>query len=299
MTNPTVGDPIEIVIEKLLRTYAGWRRGTSVETMRADWDALFPCDPSLATSESQSIAGVECQWITAPSATRDRMFVYLHGGGYLVGSPRSHFDLIARISAASGAAGLAIDYRLAPEHKFPAAIEDVVAVGDWLASHGTTSKIAFVGDSAGGNLALAAALALRDKGGLRPSAMVLLSPWTDMELRGESYESRRERDPIHKRQMLGVNAGNYLGDANPADPLASPLNADLAGLPPMLIQVGEREIIFDDSSELAIRANAAGVNARLEEWDGMIHVFQQFAEELPQAREAIARIGAFLSEHLA
>ncbi|CCW15832.1 lipase/esterase [Sphingobium indicum BiD32] len=291
--------PIDIVIEKVRRTYGAWRRNTPIEAMREDWDNLFWSDATGVVGEPVMAGGVDAMWIVAPGATRERVFLYLHGGGYRVGSIRSHFDLIARISAASGAAGFAINYRLAPEHPFPAAIEDVLTTCEWLVGQGVSlDHVALAGDSAGGNLALAGTLKLRAKGGATPAALVLLSPWTDLELRGKSYETRADSDPIHQRAMLAATAAGYLGGADPADPLASPLNAAFAGFPPMLIQVGDRETVLDDSRNLAAKAEAAGVSVQLEVWDEMIHVFQQFPDELDEAREAIAHIGAFLRERL-
>lgn len=291
--------PIDGVIENVRRTYARWRRDTPVETMRADWDELFWSDAMGIAQKPVSAGGVDAAWIVAPDAAHNRVFLYMHGGGYRVGSVRSHHDLVARISAASGAAGLSIDYRRAPEHRFPAPIEDAVRAYEWLIAEGfTPDRIAFIGDSAGGNLALAAVLALREKGANLPAALALLSPWTDLELRGESYRTRADCDPIHQRAMLAATAAGYLGGADPADPLASPLNADLSGFPPMLIQVGDRETVLDDARNLAAKAQAAGVETQLEVWDGMIHVFQQFPDELSEAREAIANIGAFLRSRL-
>ena len=291
--------PIDGVIERVRRTYGSWRRDTTAEQMRADWDNLFWSDASGAAAQEVSAMGLTMTWVEAQGVGRDRLFVYLHGGGYKVGSARSHFDLVARISAASGAAGLILDYSRAPEAQFPVQIGELETLCDWLVEQGhAIDRVAFAGDSAGGNLALAGTLRLKEKGSALPAALVLLSPWTDLTAAGESYETRADADPIHQRFMIRNMAGNYLGDADPAQPLASPLNADLSRFPPMLIQVGDRETVLDDARNLAARAAAAGVSARLEVWDGMIHVFQQFHDELAEAREAIDHIGAFLREHL-
>ncbi|MGE4321654.1 MAG: alpha/beta hydrolase [Sphingobium sp.] len=296
----TSQSPIDIVIDKVRRTYGGWRRSTSAEQMRADWDTLFGSDASGAAGEAVNAAGLSLTWVQAPGVGRERLFVYLHGGGYKVGSARSHFDLVARISAASGAAGLILDYTRAPEAQFPAQIGELETLCAWLAEQGhAVDRVAFAGDSAGGNLALAGVLRLREKGLPLPAALVLLSPWTDLTASGESYETRADADPIHQRFMIQNMAGNYLGDADPAQPLASPLHADLAGFPPMLIQVGDRETVLDDARNLAAKAQGAGVPVQLEVWDGMIHVFQQFPDELAEARQAIDHIGAFLRAHLA
>lgn len=290
--------PIDAVIAKVQATYSGWRRTTTVERMRADWDALFWSDATGATSEPADIPDVEGAWVGGLGLARDRVFLYLHGGGYKVGSVRSHFDLIARISAASGIAGLGIDYRRAPEHRFPAPIEDLGRVLDWLLEQGIApGHIALVGDSAGANLALAGAIDARVRSLPRFGAIVLMSPWTDLAANGESYVTRAERDPIHQRGMILRMAADYLGGADPADPLASPINADLVDLPPILIQVGDRETVLSDAVDLAAKIDRAGGNVTCEVEAGMIHVFQQFPE-LPEARAAIERIGAFLARHL-
>jgi epsilon-lactone hydrolase len=195
---------------------------------------------------------------------------------------------------------LAINYRLAPEHRFPAALDDAAAVYGWMLDRGLKSgNIAFAGDSAGGNLVLATMLTLRECRLPLPVSAVLMSPWTDLAATGASYVSRAEADPIHQRPMILALAKNYLGgQGDPYDPLVSPLYADLAGLPPLLIQVGDRETVLDDSVIFADKARAAGVDVSLELWDGMIHVFQMFGAELPEAHRAIASIAGFLSRHL-
>ncbi|OHC94290.1 MAG: esterase [Sphingomonadales bacterium RIFCSPHIGHO2_01_FULL_65_20] len=291
--------PIDRVIARVLAVYGGWRRDTPPEAMRQDWDNLFGRQPDDARLEAERLDGVDAVRITAGDADPDRLFVYFHGGGYLVGSPRSHADLIARISAATGATGLCLGYRRAPEHVFPAALDDALAACRALTARGVDlNKVAFVGDSAGGNLALAATLALRGAGERLPAAVVLLSPWTDLEAKGESYVSRSAADPIHQRGMILAMAGRYLAGADPAQPMASPLNAELSGLPPILVQVGDRETVLDDSRNLVAAARSAGVEARLQVWAEMIHVFQQFPEDLTEAREAVAEIGRFLSPRL-
>jgi epsilon-lactone hydrolase len=207
--------------------------------------------------------------------------------------------LIARIAGASGYRVLAINYRLAPEHRFPAPLEDAIAAYGWMLDQGLRpDNIAFAGDSAGGTLALTAMLGLRQRGLPLPAAGVLMSPWTDLAATGETYVSRADADPIHQRPMIAALAKNYLGEGgDPRDPLVSPLYADLAGLPPLLIQVGDRETVLADSTMVADSARIAGVDVELQVWDGMIHVFQMFAE-LPEAHRAIASIAEFLKRHL-
>ncbi|OKO81744.1 alpha/beta hydrolase [Bradyrhizobium sp. NAS96.2] len=292
-------DPVERAIERLRAIYRSWTRETTVAQMRTDWDAAFAGCSVPVTCQPVSAGGVDGEWIAPANAPRDKAILYFHGGGFRIGSIASHRDLIARIADATGCRVLAIDYRLAPEHRFPAALDDALTAYQYLCDQGLHPEdIAFAGDSAGGNLVLAAMLAARDRGLPLPAAGVLMSPWTDLAATGASYESRAEADPIHQRAMILALAKNYLGkDGDVSDPLASPLYADLAGLPPLLVQVGDRETVRDDSVDLAARAKAAGVDVELQVWDGMIHVFQLFPE-IAQAREAIASIAAFLRNHL-
>ena len=286
---------VDRVIARIRRVYAGWNRRTPIEQMRADWDALFPLDAAPATVSRADAGGVDARWIDAPGVRADRALVYFHGGGFRIGSTTSHQDLMARIGAAASCRVLGVNYRLVPEHYFPAPVEDACAVYGWLGERGFSPRqLAFGGDSAGGGLVASSMLALRERGLSLPAAGVMLSALTDFEARGPSYETRAAADPIHQRPTIQGLARMYLGDADPRDPLASPLYGDLTGLPPLLLQVGDCETGLDDSRQFAHVARAAGVAVRLSVWDGMIHVFQQFPDELPQAREAIAEIGAFL-----
>jgi epsilon-lactone hydrolase len=291
--------PVDRAIERLRAVYNGWNRNTSVNQMRRDWDAAFGGTHAPVTCERVSAGGVDGEWISLADAPQDKAILYFHGGGFRIGSVTSHRDLIAQIAVASGCRVLAIDYRLAPEHPFPAALDDALAAYDWGLRQGLKPcNIAFAGDSAGGNLALAAMLALREGGLPLPVSAALMSPWTDMAASGASYVSRADVDPIHQRAMILALAKNYLGaQGNPRHPLASPLHADLGGLPPLLIQVGDRETVRDDSVMLADKARTAGVDVDLQIWDGMIHVFQMFAE-IPEAQRAITFIAGFLNRHL-
>jgi acetyl esterase/lipase len=291
--------PVDRAIARIGGIYRSWTRETPVTQMRSDWDDAFSGCTVPVICEAVSANGVDAEWIVPADAPRDKAILYLHGGGFRLGSVTSHRDLIARIAEASGCRSLAINYRLAPEHGFPAPIEDTLAAYHWLQHQGLKpDDIVLVGDSAGGNLALAAMLSLRQRGLALPVAAALMSPWTDLTASGASYASRAEADPIHQRKMVLALAKNYLGeDGNPGDPLASPLFADLAGLPPLMIQVGDRETVRDDSIRLAERARAAGVEVELQSWDGMIHVFQMFSE-LAEARRAIASLAQFVRKHL-
>jgi monoterpene epsilon-lactone hydrolase len=291
--------PLDLAIERIRRIYRGWNRDTSVAQMRLDWDIAFQADIAPILHQRVSTAGVDGEWIAGSHTRHDKAILYFHGGGFRLGSVSSHRELIAGIAGASGYRVLAINYRLAPEHRFPAPLEDAIAAYGGMLDQGLRpDNIAFAGDSAGGNLVLTTMLGLRQRGLPLPACGVLMSPWTDLAATGETYVSRADADPIHQRSMIAALAKNYLGeDGNPRDPLVSPLYADLTGLPPLLIQVGDRETVLADSTMVADKARAAGVDVELQVWDGMIHVFQMFAE-LPEAQRAIGSIAEFLKRHL-
>jgi acetyl esterase/lipase len=292
--------PIDLAIARIRAVCRRWNRDTTVAQMRSDWDMAFGGSTAAVPCERVSAGGVDGEWISPANTPLDKAILYFHGGGFRIGSVASHRDLIAQIALASGCRVLAINYRLAPEHRFPAALDDALAAYGWMLDLGLKpASIAFAGDSAGGNLVLAAMLALRERGLPLPVSAVLMSPWTDLAATGASYATRAEADPIHQRAMILALAKNYLGGQDdPCDPLVSPLYADLAGLPPLLIQVGDRETVLDDSVMFADLARAAGVDVDLQVWDGMIHVFQMFGVELPEAHQAIASIAGFLNRYL-
>jgi len=230
-----------------------------------------------------------------PAAAADRgALVYAHGGAYVIGSAATHRALAAAVAEAAGLRLYAVDYRLAPEHPFPAGRDDVVAVCDAVARR-EEGPIALVGDSAGGGLVLQAALALRDRAAPLPRAIAVTSPWIDLDLGGDSYETRREVEAMLTPDGLRLDAGRYLA-GRPADaPGLSVLRSALTGLPPVLVQVGEDEILLDDSLALAERLRAAGVPTRLELWEGMIHSWHAFRGLVPEADRAIAALGAYLA----
>ncbi|HEY8356868.1 MAG TPA: alpha/beta hydrolase, partial [Ramlibacter sp.] len=248
-------DPVEAVVARVKAVYGSWRRDTPVQQMRADWDALFSA-PGAASVEPVQAGGVPCEWIAASGARTDQAIVYFHGGGFQVGSLRSHRELMALLSAQAGVRVLGVDYRLAPEHRYPAALDDALAVWNGLQAEGFAARdVAVAGDSAGGGLALSTMLALQAQGRPLPAAGFLMSAWTDLSASGASYETRAAADPIHQRPMIQAMARNYLGKERDArDPLVSPLHADatqLAGLPPLLLQVGDRETVLSDSEDFA------------------------------------------------
>lgn len=243
--------------------------------------------------------GVPAEWVEVPESDAGTTILYLHGGGYTVGSVRSHRALVARLAGASRARGLSLDYRLGPEHPFPAAVDDVVAAYRWLVDAGIApGRIVIAGDSAGGGLTVAALLALRDAAAPLPAGGACISPWTDLACTGDSMIARAAEDPLVQRDGLLRMAADYLGGEDPSAPLASPLYADLRGLPPILIHVGTAETLLDDATRLAERAGAAGVRVDLEAWDDMIHVWHAFAPLLPEADAAIARVGAWVRDRV-
>jgi len=268
-----------------------------IEQSRAALDALlgrYPL-PEGTNVESISAGGVPAEWVSTGEVDADRVILLLHGGAYTRGSFVTHRGLAARLSAASRARVLVIAYRLAPEHTFPAPVEDATAAYRWLLQSGIRpDRLVLAGDSAGGGLAVATLLALRDAGDDLPSGAVLLSPWTDLTGTAESVRALAGVDPWLNAERLALVAGLYLGGGDPRNPLASPLYGDLRGLPPLLIQVGTDEILLDDATGLARRGEADGVEVTLEVWEGMWHVFQGFAAEIPEGQQAIDKIGAFV-----
>lgn len=269
----------------------------TIAEMRAGIEAMAGAAviPADVQCEKVSAGGVPAEWVVAESADGARAILYLHGGGYVIGSINTHRELAARLSRAAAARVLVIDYRLGPEHPHPAAVDDAVAAYRWLLSQGVSPlRLAVAGDSAGGGLTVATLVAVRDAGLPAPAAGVCLSPWVDLEGIGESMATKAALDPMVQRDGLLKMAAAYLGGQSPRTPLAAPLYADLSGLPPLLIQVGTAETLLDDSTRLAERARKAGVQVTLEPWEDMIHVFQAFASMLPEGRQAIDRIGEFV-----
>ena len=257
----------------------------------------FPIEVS-ASYHRANAGGVTAEWVAADDASESRVVLYLHGGGYIIGSPRTHRPMMAWLSKESSGKVLGLDYRLAPEHPFPAPVEDAVAAYRWLLDEGyDASRIAVAGDSAGGGLTVSAIVQIRYLGLPVPGAAVCISPWVDMEGLGESMETRADADPMVNKENLMVSAKTYLGGRDPRAPLAAPLYADLRGLPPTLIQVGDAEVLLDDSTRLAGIAREAGVDVQMHVWDDMIHVWHLFAPILPEGRQAIAQAGEFIKKH--
>jgi acetyl esterase/lipase len=284
---------------ELCRTPGFGAEGFDLEGLRACMaERREPADPAVRCVPVE-VAGLPAEWVLAPGADPDRRLLYLHGGGHVSGSGAFYLPLAAHLSAAAGCAVLLPDYRLAPEHPFPAGREDCLRAYSWLAATGPAGPaparaLWIAGDSAGGGLTLSTLLALRDRGLPLPRGGLCLSPFTDLTLSGASTRTEAALDPIMDPRALPDFVSLYAAESDWRNPLASPLWGDYTGLPPLLIQVGEHEIIRDDSVRVAERARAAGVEVTLEIWEGMFHVFQSHEPLLPEGREAVAHLAEFL-----
>jgi len=280
------------------------RQNTPFGTASFDMDGLragmrsrrAPADPSIKLVKAD-IGGIPGEWVLAPDADPDVRLLYIHGGGFVSGSGAFYLTMAAHISAATKCAVLLPDYRLAPEHPFPAGLDDCVASHEWLRAHGPSgespARVTFIaGDSAGGNLPLATLLALRDRKLPLPAGGIPISATTDLTLASESIDS--VYDPIISSKTMPVFREHYLGKRDPREPLASPVFGDYRGIPPLLIQVGEHEMLRDDSVRVARKARADGIPVQLEVWPGMFHVFQSHEPLLPEARESIEHMAAFM-----
>jgi epsilon-lactone hydrolase len=257
-------------------------------------DRLHPVPDDVVVTEVTA-GGVPAHWLAAPGTDPGRVLLFLHGGGFELGSVRSDGELAARLGRASGMRVLFPEYRLAPEHPFPAAIDDVLAAWRWLRDGQdlNAASLAVAGDSAGGGLATALLVATRDAGQALPAAAVLMSPTVDLTSSGASMTERADQDPISTPAMLAQFAADYLAGADPKTPLASPLFAALAGLPPLLIQVGTADLLLSDSERLAAAAAQAGVDVTLEIGEGLPHVYPLLLGT-PEAAQATEQAGKFL-----
>ncbi len=269
----------------------------SVEEMRKHMSRLarlFPA-PKGTRSDPITINGVHCEWV-ATEATRDDgpIILYFHGGGYVAGSPSSHRHLVSRLCSASCGRALVVDYRLAPEHIFPAQMEDGLATYAWLLEKHSPDKVVVVGDSAGGGLAISTLLAARKEKLAMPKAAVTMSGWFDCAGTGDSLTERATADPILWPETIHLLASYFLGEQDRTLPLASPLYADLTSLPPLLLQVGTDEVLFDDTTRFAQKAREAGVEVTVDIGEDLFHVWQFMARVLPEGEEAISRAGQFI-----
>jgi len=243
--------------------------------------------------------GIQCEWVKANKSTDSHTIFYLHGGTYTQGAIQSHRSLAARLADASGGRALMVNYRLAPEFPFPTAIDDTISAYLWLIKRVPPKKIIFAGDAAGGGLVVATLLKLKEDKIALPAGAVLLCPWVDLECSSESYDTLAAADPILDKTELLEAAKMYCQKENPRNPFISPLYAELKGLPPMFIQLGTYDLLFDEGKKLAAKAEEAGVKVELDVWDQMIHGWQLFGNRLPEAIKAIQRAGDFIRKRTA
>ena len=297
MTNPQI-----IAIRQLLLENPVIKPDATLEQMRAGMDAMGNATAPLAgvTTTQVDADGVEAYWVSANEQLNAPVVLYFHGGGYVMGSALSHRALVERLAVAIGGRVLAVNYRLAPEHPFPAATDDALTSYRWLLKEGIEAdNIALAGDSAGGGLCIAALVAIRDAAGVpSPACATSISPWVDMEGLGESMLTKAAEDPMVQKAALAMIAPLYLNGADPRTPLAAPLYADLSGLPPVLIQVGSAETLLDDAKRLAAAIEQAGGQVNLEVWDEMIHVWHLFAPMLDKGQQAIDEMAKFMRSRL-
>jgi acetyl esterase/lipase len=273
-----------------------------VPTLRANFNELMARlpTPDDVRQSPTTIGGVSAIDVTAPGPDADAVILYFHGGVYVIGSAATSVSLVAELARRTGARVITLDYRLAPEHPYPAAVDDARDAYQGLLEQGVDpGQIALAGESAGGGLAVATLLALRDAGAPLPSCAFLMSPYADLTLSGASIASRQAVDRTLTPEGLRLRIPDYVAGADAADPLISPVFADLTGLPPLLIQVGSNEILLSDALRLAERAAMADVTVTLDVTDGVPHVFQAFAAMLDEADAALVRASAFLRENLA
>lgn len=289
---------IQAVLTKiLLRPYFSWLLRQPYQVQREKQEnfnrrsAFFPKGTEF---EEVDVGDVPAEWIFAPGCDHEKVFLYLHGGAYYTGSIVTHRAFASHLGLATGSRVLLLDYRLAPENPFPAALDDATVAYRWLLSQGVApARLIIAGDSAGGGLALATLLSLRDLGDPLPSGAICLSPWTDLTLQGNSIAVNSKKDFICNPHMLRRSAKMYCAEHNPMMPLISPLYADLSGLPPIMIHVGDQEILLDDAVRFAERARTAGVDIDLHIWPRMFHVFP-IVNYLPEAKQALELMGTFV-----
>ncbi|MGV9171413.1 MAG: alpha/beta hydrolase [Promethearchaeia archaeon] len=286
----------------LLKKFQNANAEPSVEAVRKGLDqiALLSKIPKDIECEPVDINGIDGEWIRAPEADLDKVLLYLHGGGFIAGSIDTHRDLVSRISRAANISVLIIDYRLAPEHPFPAGLEDAFKTYQWLLSKKNLNAedIIIGGDSAGGGFTLSVLIKARDEGLPLPAAAICISPATDLAGTGDTYESKAKLDPFLSPELVIFMRETYLQNTDPKNPLASPLFANLHGLPPIYIQVGTAEILFDDSKRIAKKLESADIEVELDIWEDMIHVFAAFAAIAPEGKKAIENIAQFIKKHI-
>ncbi|MDO9443200.1 MAG: alpha/beta hydrolase [Beijerinckiaceae bacterium] len=288
-------EQLDLLLSRFAATTGAWTPDTPLAAMRAGLDGIFTAYPLVpGTRVLPQHGDMEGEWVEAPGVAQDRAMLLIHGGGFSMGSARAHRAYASHLSAACDLRVFTADYRLVPEHIFPAAHDDCLAAWDFLVGTGIKPRdIVVCGDSAGGGLALSLAIALRDSARAGPGSLILVSPWADMTAAGESYSDPAIDDPVASREMTLAMAAAYLGPADPRDPRASPVYADLSAMPPLLIIVGSREVFLDEARTIARGVKDHGGESRLEVWPGMIHQFPLHVGALDEATGAIDQIGAF------
>ena len=293
-------DPALSSVMKRLGNAAAGHDLSTLQGMRAFIDTFgssYPIPADIRFDPVDANWG-KGEWVTCESSANTPTVLHLHGGGFCAGSIVSYRRLAADLAIETNGRVLIVDYRRGPEHPFPAAVEDCVAAYRWLVYGGISPKnIVVSGDSAGGGLVLSLMLSLKERGDPQPACGICMSPWVDLQCQSKTMDTKATEDPLGTRESLLFMADQYLAGADPRNPLASPLYGNLADLPPVLIQVGSREILLDDSRILAKRAAAAGMEVTLEEWKGMIHVFQMMADDLEDGPKAFQHIHRFVHEH--
>ncbi len=289
-------------IKKLLRRIKNNADHTNIIAARRGFEKVGRFNKPLKgfTHTPLEIAGMKAEWIIPQGADETKVLLFFHGGGYATGSINTHRSLVAQLARNAGIKALLFNYRLAPENKFPAPIEDATTVYQWLLANGyPPGNIAFGGDSAGGGMTIGTLFYLQDKGIVLPKCAIAISPWLDQTMSGASFQTKKDIDPMLVAAGLPLWGANYMGDADPRSPYASPIFHNLKNLPPVYVQVGEEEMLLDDSIRFAEKAKTDGANVTLEVFAKKFHVFNAFWRLLPKAREANRKLGAFLKEHLA
>ena len=276
-------------------------KDSDIPPLRKFWGNLagkMRMAPGVRVREA-TIGGIDCEWLVPDNCEKQKVLLYLHGGAYVMGSPETHRRMVSFIAARAGVRALLPDYRLAPEAPFPCGLEDCLSIYRKLIDGGIEpARLAIAGDSAGGGMSMATLMSLRDAGDPLPAAAVLLSPWLDLAATGESTVTRAEHDPWFDPADMPTVVDHYCTTAERTNPLVSPVYGDAANLPPVLIQVGDHEILLSDSTRMAEKIKAAGGEVELQVWPGMWHVFQYFVGQMPESRRAIRKIGDYLKTRL-
>jgi len=270
----------------------------TIAQMRANMEQMMGQFPLETGTKVLPFAaeGIHGEWVISPNSRDDRVILYLHGGGYVMGSPRTHRSMVSKLAADAEACVLALNYRKAPEHPYPAALEDAVTAYRWLLENGwDAGQLAVSGDSAGGGLTVSLLLALKDQGLPQPRCAVPISPWVDHTGNSETYQTRMDQDPMVQKDGILTMSRHYLGETGAADdPAVSPVFADLSGIAPLYIMVGDFETLLGDAQALHEKAVSAGVDSDLDVWDEMIHVWHVFHAMVPEGRAAIEKMGDYI-----